>query len=747
MRKAALAVPASVLIALGGLGAIPADATSRASAPLIARAVQFVTPDSADTGGYLPEHSAAGDFDGDGNLDAVTVNMGPTNVFGKAIGVALGDGAGHLGPKVTMNLGNGYGGCDLAVGNWNGDTMDDLVVIGCTTGGPGNLVALVATGGGHFTKTQSWAGVDLQIVAGDFDDDGNMDFVTSANGAPSVKTYLGKGDGTFEPPLTAEPPFDTYDLAVGDMDNDGNLDVIGAAGGPVWTMLGQGDGTFGEAIYRFSDVVTGIRLAIADLDEDGNLDVAVTDASDAHVNIGIGTGDGSFTDGDQISLGTRAAGDITAGKVTADGHVDLVASLDNDSNASALLRGKGDGHFAKAVHWVVGAYGHVSGDFDADGRSDLLTFVQSGRMYVSLAAGKGFYAARLARGPLSGDLADVNGDGILDKISGTTGFSNSKIRSQVIVQLGLGNGRFGKLIVSQIRNETAASGVGDIDVADINEDGFPDIVGGFSNFQVSPDNIFWMVGVGDGSFGPASFSNTGDVHADVIAIAASDINSDGHVDIIANDLSQLVVRLGKGDGTFGGNKPSGVGSGSDRAVLVGDFTGDGIKDVVTTVRTGSEDFGSGQIRLQQGTGTGSFNLIQTQNVDSNLTGGVKADLNDDGRPDVVTAGSRGSNGGRSALWVLLTTPGGMLGNPQPYLGPVGPVATGDVDVDGDLDIATPGFDTIDFYLNDGSGLFPDIEDILATGPIGAVVDLDGDGAPDVLSGSPLGEFAVHFNAR
>lgn len=88
-------------------------------------------------------------------------------------------------------------------------------------------------------------------------------------------------------------------------------------------------------------------------------------------------------------------------------------------------------------------------------------------------------------------------------------------------------------------------------------------------------------------------------------------------------------------------------------------------------------------------------------MDSNLTGGKKADLNGDGRPDVVTAGSRGSNGGRSAVWVLLTT----------------------------------------------NGLFPKIEDILATGPIGAVVDLNDDGAPDVLSGSPLGEFAVHFNAR
>jgi hypothetical protein len=321
------------------------------------------------------------------------------------------------------------------------------------------------------------------------------------------------------------------------------------------------------------------------------------------------------------------------------------------------------------------------------------------------------------------------------------------LSSQVIVQLGDGRGKFGKQIISHIRAETAASGVGDIDVADINEDDIPDVVGGFDNFQPSPNNLFWMLGKGDGSFKRPTLSTTGDANADVLALAAADVNGDGHVDIVANTLSQLSVRLGTGTGSFGSPLTSGVGSGADRAVLVDDFTGDGIADVVTTVRTGSEDFGSGEIRLQKGSGNGSFTLLQTQGVDSNLSSGVKADLNDDGRPDVVTAGSRGSNGGRNALWVLVTTPNGMLGTPTPYAGPFGQVATGDLDLDGDLDIATTGNATVDLYLNDGSGLFPKVVDIIAAGGLGTVADLNQDGAPDIISGSPFGEFAVHLNAR
>jgi FG-GAP-like repeat len=733
--------------------AYPAFATSRGTPhtlqgqSLAGSPVKFVSPNFASTGGVLPQHSSVGDFDGDGDLDAVTVNEGPIPLFGKGIGVSLGDGAGGLGATVTTDVGSGYGACDLAVGNWNGDAMDDLVVIGCVTSGPGDLVAFVATGGGHFAATQTWTGSDVQLAAGDFNGDGKGDFVTSENGSPNVRTYLGKGDGTFKAPLTKSPSFDSYDLETADFNNDGKLDLVGADGGPVWTMLGIGDGTFGNQQFKFSDVLTGLELAVADFNNDGNLDVAVVDASGGHVGVGMGTGDGKFTDGEQIAVSPLQVVWVAAGPVTNDGNADLVVGLDNDTRVSALLRGNGLGHFAKATHWVVGTAGLNTADFNADGRADLLSFVGEGRAYVSLAQGQGFRAARLTAGPASEDIVDVNGDGVVDKVSGTSGLLHGAFMSQVIVQLGLGDGRFGRSILSHVRDDKVASGIGDIAVADINEDGIPDVAGGFENFEPVVSTLFWMVGRGDGSFRKATLSDVGDVHADVNAMALADVNSDGHVDIVANDGSQMVTRLGSGHGTFGALIRSGKGSGSNQSVLVGDFTGDGVTDVVTTVVTGGEDFGSGEIRLQKGNDNGTFSLIQTANVDSNLSGGAQADFNGDGRPDVVTAGSAGFDGGHYAMWVLLTTASGALGAPTRYLGPSGQVATGDVDLDGDTDIATSGNATVDFYLNNGAGMFPKVADIVAAGGLGTMADVNGDGAPDVLSGSSLGEFAVHLNAR
>ena len=61
-------------------------------------------------------------------------------------------------------------------------------------------------------------------------------------------------------------------------------------------------------------------------------------------------------------------------------------------------------------------------------------------------------------------------------------------------------------------------------------------------------------------------------------------------------------------------------------------------------------------------------------------------------------------------------------------------------------IATSGNATVDLYLNDGAGVFPRLVDIIAAGGVGTLADLNQDGAPDVISGSPFGEFAVHLNA-
>jgi hypothetical protein len=293
-----------------------------------------------------------------------------------------------------------------------------------------------------------------------------------------------------------------------------------------------------------------------------------------------------------------------------------------------------------------------------------------------------------------------------------------------------------------------ASGIGSIGVADIDEDGILDVVDGFTNFQPSLNNLFWMIGTGNGSFGKPKLSTTGDFHADVVSLGLADVNGDGHVDIVSHTLSQLSTRLGRGDGTFRAPIVSGFSGPSLEATLVADFTGDGMLDTVAVRRTGNEDFGGGDIYLEQGHGDGTFTRIQTRSVDSNLGGADMADLDRDGRPDVATSGSAGFDGGRDAMWILLTTPQGQLGVPVPYQGPSGGQAVADYNRDGAPDIAVNAIDAIKIYVNAGDGTFPFTTSILSGGAVAVGADFTGDGAPDIAGRSGVwgNFFALYVNA-
>jgi hypothetical protein len=137
-------------------------------------------------------------------------------------------------------------------------------------------------------------------------------------------------------------------------------------------------------------------------------------------------------------------------------------------------------------------------------------------------------------------------------------------------------------------------------VADLNGDGIPDIVTGYSGVS---GKICVLLGNGDGTFEPPTSFRVGPLPA-TIFVAVGDFRGNGILDVAVADgpasnslLGYVQVLLGNGDGTFQAPVTYALGSRS-YAIAVADLSGDGTPDLIAT------DLSA--VWVLQGNGDGSF---------------------------------------------------------------------------------------------------------------------------------------------
>jgi hypothetical protein len=212
------------------------------------------------------------------------------------------------------------------------------------------------------------------------------------------------------------------------------------------------------------------------------------------------------------------------------------------------------------------------------------------------------------------------------------------------------------------------------------------------------------------------------------AFALADADADGYRDLVVlNEDGGVVLLRGHDGGRFtypqrAGTFPNAVG------LTALDVNGDRAADLVLS---------DGQsLQLAMNDGHGGFGPPQTIGATSFPPLLRTADVNRDGRPDLLSAGPDGVD-------VRLVESGGLAGARTYRLpnggGVVSGIAAGDLDDDGypDLVIGQGGYNSVRIALGDGSGAFRTV----ATHKIGttaaevAIGDIDGDCAPDVLVGT------------
>ncbi|MDB5236618.1 MAG: hypothetical protein JWR44_3611 [Hymenobacter sp.] len=294
-------------------------------------------------------------------------------------------------------------------------------------------------------------------------------------------------------------------------------------------------------------------------------------------------------------------------------------------------------------------------------------------------------------------------------------------------------------------------------VGDVNGDGRADIV--VANQTGNNVGVLLNQPGLVGSFAPVvTYATNGNQPS---GVALGDVNGDGRTDIVvANQGSYTMgVLLGSATapGTFGSALTYPSGGNTPNIVALADVNGDNRPDIVVTNR----DSGSAGVLLGSSTVPGTFALAVAYAVGSTPIGLAVGDVNNDGRPDIVT-GNRNINGSVSVLLGSAAAPGTfspVVSYPSGSANTQG-VALGDVNGDGRTDIVAihpNGIASVGVLLGTPSAFAPAVTyptggstpnfvalgDVNGDGRLDAVVPNHGSGAVGVLMGqaTPRGSFA------
>ena len=521
------------------------------------------------------------------------------------------------------------------------------------------------------------------IVVADFNGDGLPDLATANSYPNTVTVALQNSDGTFQLPVSYAVGNSPASLEAADVNNDGKIDllVVNLADNTVSVLLGNGDGTF--QAQKVTVVIGPIAnamccLAVADFNGDGKPDVAAP--------VPVPTTQGAY--------------------------------------GVAILLGNGDGTFQPSVIYPTAgqAYAIAAADFNNDGKPD----IAAGNS-ILLGNGDGTFQAPInvpASTPLV--VADFDQDGNLD------------IATSGAILYGNGDGTFQVQLLSLLGTPLAAG--------DLNGDGKPDLIA----FQAgATSGIQSLLNEGRSTFTIAQTLETSNSTAALYGLKNGEpldllIASGSGGQLYFEGPGIVTVLSGNGDGTFPifpsySTYPSSEGDTTVGTMAAADFNGDGKPDLAI-----GEIVGNGHgaftyqvgLLLNNGTGFASPTLIPLNNTGSYP---VAADVNGDGKMDLLVGGAGGSNGPDSGVAVLLGNGDGTF-QPAAYYGSpmAGPLAVGDFNNDGKLDVLGTSSFAADLavILGNGNGSFG----LPLNSPVGvfnsvatafAVADFNRDGKLDV----------------
>jgi hypothetical protein len=330
--------------------------------------------------------------------------------------------------------------------------------------------------------------------------------------------------------------------------------------------------------------------------------------------------------------------------------------------------------------------GLVAGNFNKNGHTSVIATStvayyaggNPGYLKSYLSTGAGAFAAPTltpdGNDPLYLASADLTGAGLLDVVSAS--YDDGTLT--VFLNNSSTPGTFGSPLI------LASPGASQVAIGDMNNDGLQDLVS--ADFNVS-----LFIQTSPGTFATPVTLYSGGANW----VAVGDLNHDGIADVALADAVGVKVLLHTGAASSATYAPPVAvftqsvvpGVSGANIVAIADVNGDGLNDLIITDPGPVGSPPTVNILLQSATTPGTFAppVSYPLSAQSNPQSLVVADVNGDGKPDIVVGGS-------SAVNVLLQSPTspGTFGAAASYpVSNASEIAIADVNGDGLVDIIVP----------------------------------------------------------
>jgi hypothetical protein len=680
--------------------------------------------------GSRPQGLAAADLDGDGSLDLAVANEGSGDIT-----VHLNRGNGTFEEKVSCLVGNGPR--SVAAADFDGDRLLDLAVA-CS--GSGEIMILRNDGLGRFQKAETVlpGGMPQLLAALDIEGDGDMDLITTVlDSSSSVVVLRNDGKGGFPETVKAYLKGTSLkDLVVADMNGDGRPDFAVSS----WN--------FDLPISSGIGIFMNLPPVVFSLDCNSN---CVPDECELDCNKNGIADDCELRDGLSLDCNRNGIPDECDPDCDRNGVPDA-CEVDFDGNGVAdvceILGGTASDCNGNWIPDAIEISRNEARDCNGNGIPD----------ECDLALRPGFpgppgwiddpeQLKPTPRSPLV--AADLDGDGLLDLASGSG--------DHVSVLWNGGGRRFGpeaRIACAEKEPSLCGGEFASLVPGDFDGDGLVDLIA-FGGCECMP---IYHSGLREFSAAP-SFQAVATVYGCdrvddyIFAVQAEDIDGDGNLDLSMGSLWHIWYVLNLGNGIF--SDPGYLGSEDlllngpsipwrNAFQAIGDLNGDGFLETAVG--------GCGGIFIVVSSTPFNRGILLDPLIQGCVQDIALGDLNGDGNLDMALAVQKAEGSHEWRLRIFLNKDGMKFaaGGAIPVPGPFTAPEIGDLDGDGDLDLAILFPDGFGILVNNGQGIFDPEYHIASFKPTGmALGDLDGDGDRDIaLRGSdPDGQeiFSVSWN--